>query len=344
MKLLSNQYLYEQRYLEGSVCLDLSGIECYDSEDKILQYYNILHHFKECQLDKVWFLAEKHREETIQEINDFISKYDNSGTQIKLINRLCLELDWNKRVEIQKIAEKVTFTDENALLLVKKNLDFLTCLKKVPLNVIEYIFSDDSLILNPWMHKISIIYIMKNINKINIPEVKFKAYFENYLRRIPWSLECLYQMSEEEASNYLFKAINYKFGHDYNYSYATGVKKGRLVTETMSEKEFIKFRSKDIIKLLTYFPNLITKNNLCNIIMIFPDFVKKAKDNKSLIPIIHEIITDEKFMNDFIVHNLNFCTKKRSLPLLKKLNVSEKIEKKILEKIKNRKEKKHFKY
>ena len=347
MELFSNSELHERRYLEGAVCLDLNGIEFYDTSAKIVDYYKILFHFKKCQLDKTDMLGEKDKQEEIKRINDFIEKYDNSDTQIKLINHLAGEMDWNKRQEIQRLVEKVSFTDENALVLVKKNLEFLYCLGKIPINVLEYIFLDNSLILNPWMHNVAVTYILKaarSTNIVKVPEIKFKNYFENYLRRIPWSLGTLVNLDESEAKTLLLTSIRQKFSHDWNYHYTVGVKKGRFVTERMTEKEYVKFKSKDIIKFLSLFPKLITKDFLSDIIMLFPELIKKGKDNKNLKETINNIMADEKFMENFMVVNSSFCTKKRSLSLLEKLNVSKEIIQKISQKKKEKKSKKTFKY
>jgi len=87
--------LYNARYTEGSVYLNLDGIEDYDD---IIEYYDILTTYEKCQLDKIELLShQKDKDEACKEIHAFIEKYNTVDRQKLFIKKFNIETNWEKR-------------------------------------------------------------------------------------------------------------------------------------------------------------------------------------------------------------------------------------------------------
>lgn len=335
--------LYNARYTEGSVYLNLDGIEDYDN---IIEYYDILTTYEKCQLDKVELLSyQKDKDEACKEIHAFIEKYNTVDKQKLFIKKFSSEANWEKRTKSLEILKYINLTEENSLFLAKKNLDNILYLKFVPQSVMDYLFIKDEPVLREWMQKISINHCINNQHIIQMCPLQIESYIKNYLRRIPWSFQILLPMKESIAISYFFATLDYKFNQNMQYNHVVGVKKGGIrIIEKMDEDKFIKLRCKDILRFIVSFSSIMTHENICHIVLLFPHFFKTLKKDIRLKQYLEGIVKDNEFMKLFFSNNIEFCTNAKNMRLLKSLGVSEE----LYASFKNTKEKKEtvrkFKY
>lgn len=270
-------------------------------------------------------------------------KYNCPVKQEQLISAYIKEVNWNKKGEIKKILSSTKLNDENALKLVKSDPFNIDCLISIPQNVLDYLFLKDEPILLKWSQGLAINYVLQNLNKISIPAEKFEAYLINYLQRIPWSMSsCLIQKDESYVLEKLLEVLKFKFNHQCNYNYLTGVKKGVALTQAMNKKVFISERIKDVLKILLNFPDLIKLENVYNFVMLLPELLKSFTKKAKLKDFVPVIISDDKFMTDLVNNNFDFCDK--NLRLLRSLGISQDLEKLILSKRVKNKTCKKFKF
>lgn len=335
--------LFNARYTEGSVYLNLDGIEDYDN---IIEYYDILTTYEKCQIDKVEHLSyQKDKDEACKEIHEFTEKYNTVDKQNLFIKKFTSETNWEKRTNALDILKCINFTEENYLFLAKKNLDNILYLKSVPQSVMDYLFIKDEPLLHEWFQKISINHCINNRHIIQMCPLQIESYIKNYLKRIPWSFQILLPMKESIAISYFFEALDYKFNQNMKYNHVVGIKKGGIrIIEKMDEDKFIKLRCKDICKLIVHIPALMTHENMCNIVFLFPYFLKTFKKYPFLQKYFEGVVRDNKFMELFFSKNIEFCTNTKNMRLLKSLGVSEELYTSFNNAQKKKEKVKKFKY
>ena len=338
--------LYNARYTEGSVYLNLDGIEDYDSYDKIIDYYDILTTYQKCQQDKLELLSyQKDKDEACKEIHAFIEKYNTVDRQKLFIKKLNTESNWEKRNNALDMLKCINLAEENALFLVKKNLENIIYLKSVPQSVMDYLFIKDEPVLREWMQKISINHCINNQHIIQMCPLQIETYIKNYLKRIPWSFEILLPMKESNAISYFFATLDYKFNQSMQYNHVVGVKKGGIrIIEKMDEDKFIKLRCKDIFKFIVNFPAIMTHENMCNIVLLFPHFLQTFKKHDRLKQYFEGVVKDNEFMESFFSKNVDFCTNEKNMKLLKSLGVCENLYTSFKNTKKKKENVKKFKY